>query len=106
MDLYHNKWDVKNGLAYGLTFFSLISDGLGGVKKFPRANFYKLFGHMKWADFESYRFECQNAQCTQSKLDQVMKILLPGIAAYCKVHLVLVWFEFALNLHVIYVTFT
>jgi hypothetical protein len=28
--LYH-KWDVKNGFAYLLTFFSLISDGLGGV---------------------------------------------------------------------------
>ena len=30
MALYHN-WDVKNGFAYVLTFFSLISDGLGGV---------------------------------------------------------------------------
>ena len=30
MALYH-KWDVKNGFAYVLTFFSLISDGLGGV---------------------------------------------------------------------------
>ena len=28
--LYH-KWDVKNGFTYVLTFFSLISDGLGGV---------------------------------------------------------------------------
>ena len=26
-----NKWVVKNGFAYVLTFFSLISDGLGGV---------------------------------------------------------------------------
>ena len=25
------KWDVKNGSAYVLTFFSLISDGLGSV---------------------------------------------------------------------------
>ena len=30
MALYH-KWDVKNGFDYGLTFFSLISDGLGSV---------------------------------------------------------------------------
>ena len=28
--LYH-KWDVKNGFAYVLQFFSLISDDLGGV---------------------------------------------------------------------------
>ena len=32
MDLYH-KWDVKNGFAYVLQFFSLISDGLGGVRR-------------------------------------------------------------------------
>ena len=30
MALYH-KLDVKNGLAYVLTFFSLISDSLGSV---------------------------------------------------------------------------
>ena len=30
MALYH-KWDVKNGFAYVLQFFSLIFDGLGGV---------------------------------------------------------------------------
>ena len=30
MALYH-KWDVKNGFTYVLTFFSLISKGLGGV---------------------------------------------------------------------------
>ena len=30
MTLYH-KWDVKNGFVYVLQFFSLISDGLGGV---------------------------------------------------------------------------
>ena len=30
MDSYH-KWDVKNGLPFVLQFFSLISDGLGGV---------------------------------------------------------------------------
>ncbi len=32
MALYH-KWDVKNDFAYVLQFFSLISDGLGGVKQ-------------------------------------------------------------------------
>ena len=31
MALYH-KWDVKNGFAYVLQFFSLISDSLGSVK--------------------------------------------------------------------------
>jgi hypothetical protein len=31
MALYH-KWDVKNDFAYVLQFFSLISDGLGGVR--------------------------------------------------------------------------
>ena len=30
MALYH-KWDVKNGFGYVLQFFSIISDGLGGV---------------------------------------------------------------------------
>ena len=30
MALY-DKWDVKNGFAYVLQFFSLIFDGLGGV---------------------------------------------------------------------------
>ena len=30
MALYH-KWDVKNGFAYVLQFFSLISDSLGSV---------------------------------------------------------------------------
>ena len=32
MTLFH-KWDVKNGFAYVLTFFSLNSDGLGGVNQ-------------------------------------------------------------------------
>ena len=31
MALYH-KWNVKNGFAYVLQFFSLISEDLGGVK--------------------------------------------------------------------------
>ena len=30
MALYH-EWNVNNGFAYVLTFFSLISDGLGSV---------------------------------------------------------------------------
>ena len=30
MAFYH-KWNVKNDFAYALKFFSLISDGLGGV---------------------------------------------------------------------------
>ena len=30
MALYH-KWDVKNGFAYVLQFFSLIFDSLGGL---------------------------------------------------------------------------
>ena len=34
MALYH-KWDVKNGSAYVLQFFSLISEGLGGVFSNP-----------------------------------------------------------------------
>ena len=29
-----NKWDVKNGYAFVLNFFLLISDGLGGVTGF------------------------------------------------------------------------
>ena len=29
--LYTLKWDVKNGIAFFSQFFSLISDGLGGV---------------------------------------------------------------------------
>ena len=28
----YDKWDVKNGFAYALTLFLLISDGLGSVK--------------------------------------------------------------------------
>jgi hypothetical protein len=31
MALYH-IWDVKNGIAFVLQFFSLISDSLGGVE--------------------------------------------------------------------------
>ena len=39
--LYH-RWGVKNDLAYVLQFFSLISDGLGGVKH-DRLRLYQLF---------------------------------------------------------------
>ena len=38
MALYH-KWDVKNGFAYLLQVFSLISDGLGGVFWSEAGNF-------------------------------------------------------------------
>ena len=42
MTLYH-KWDFKNDFAYVLQFFSLISDGAGGViwivKSKPLLNF-------------------------------------------------------------------
>ena len=27
----HHKWNVKNGISYVITFFSLIFEGLGGV---------------------------------------------------------------------------
>ena len=36
MALYH-KWDVKNCFAFVLQFFSLISDGLGGVSSYHSA---------------------------------------------------------------------
>ena len=39
MALYH-KWDVKNGSPFVLHFFSLIFNGLGGVKLFIDANVY------------------------------------------------------------------
>mgnify|MGYP001192777463 FL=1 len=31
----HHKWNVTNGFAYVLQFFSLISDSLDGVIAFP-----------------------------------------------------------------------
>ena len=40
MALYH-KWDVKN--AYVLQFFSLISDGLGGVFSYFLFSFFSFF---------------------------------------------------------------
>ena len=43
MASYH-KWDVKNGFAYVLTFFSFISDGLGGVAKSLLYNIYTVPG--------------------------------------------------------------
>ena len=39
--LYIIKWDVKNGFAYVLQFFSLISDGIDGV-------FWIKIGHIKY----------------------------------------------------------
>ena len=41
MASYH-KWDVKNGLAYVLQFFSLICYGLGGVPNFVTGKDEKL----------------------------------------------------------------
>ena len=41
MALYH-KWDVKNAFAFVLEFFSLISDGLGGVQLFFSYFFFSL----------------------------------------------------------------
>ena len=52
MALYH-KWDVKNDFAYVLQFFSLISDGLGGVmcaiqiKKYLNAKSKRIQKNMK-----------------------------------------------------------
>ena len=44
MALYH-KWNVKNVFAYVLTFFSLCSDGLGGLisKQTTIRNFRKAY---------------------------------------------------------------
>ena len=35
------NWDFKNDFAYELQFFSLISDGLGGVKLVPTSHVIK-----------------------------------------------------------------
>ena len=43
MALYH-KWDVKNGFGYVLQFFSLISDGLGGVGASNENYLFSQFG--------------------------------------------------------------
>ena len=51
MALYH-KWDVKNGFAFVLQFFSLISDCLGGVEK------SLLFSHILY--YLSKEFEIEN----------------------------------------------
>ena len=39
-----HKWDVKNDLAYVLQFFSLISDGLGGVGASNENYLFSQFG--------------------------------------------------------------
>ena len=56
MALYH-KWDVKNAFTYVLTFFSLISDGLGGV---PGLHFQKTKNkNLRCFDFEaSFKLLC------------------------------------------------
>ena len=38
----HHKWDVKNGFAYVLTFFSLISDGLGSVHSYTGHTYLRI----------------------------------------------------------------
>ena len=42
MALYH-KLDVKNGFAFVLQFFSLISDSLGGVLRKESWDYYLQF---------------------------------------------------------------
>ena len=50
MALYH-KWDVKNGFAYVLTFFSLISAGLGGARpENARANKIPTWSSQRWTN--------------------------------------------------------
>ena len=49
MALYH-KWDVKNAFTYVLTFFSLISDGLGSVLIFRR---YQI---LLWSEIRKLAF--------------------------------------------------
>ena len=68
MALYH-KCDVKNGFAYVLQFFSLISDGLGSVnkKEWNRAmgdNFF--YGHLL------HKNSCHN----QTKGHQFQKVFI------------------------------
>ena len=41
MASYH-EWNVKNGFAYVLQFFSIICDGLGGVPDFVTGKDEKL----------------------------------------------------------------
>ena len=52
----NHQWDVKNGLVVVLHFFSLISDGLGGVARdINRLNkiqrWHAVKEEIKWSDF-------------------------------------------------------
>ena len=53
MALYH-KWDVKNGFVFVLQFFSLISEGLGGVVV-ANANYSNVFDHALEIGLENRR---------------------------------------------------
>ena len=66
MALYH-KWDVKNGFAYVLTFFSLISDGLGSVK-------YTLQWGQGTGTNWSFGLFCQSSY--KSNLSQVTMVVI------------------------------
>ena len=55
------KWDVKNGFAYVLQFFSLISDSLGGVSCFNQGPMEKrmesrMLKNM-WSLFDLKKFQ-------------------------------------------------
>ena len=66
MALY-DKWDVKNGFTYVLQFFSLISDGLGGVPHFVCQNISQVFIVIGIYNFDksnesmTYHFEASNS---------------------------------------------
>ena len=54
MALYH-KWDVKNGFSYVLTFFSLISDGLGHGLWTPNEGINQRY-LKNWADVADKKY--------------------------------------------------
>ena len=49
MALYH-EWDVKNGFAFLLQFFSLISDGPGGVLFYSNKQHILPIAHVKFPE--------------------------------------------------------
>ena len=69
MAMYH-KWDVKNGFAYVLQFFSLISDGLGGVTMLWHAN-SKV--HILAKNCEGQKTKA--FKCLLGKLQQKLRLL-------------------------------
>ena len=48
MALYH-KWDVKNYFTFVLQFFSIISDGLRGVRRLGRGCAKGTFDFFSWS---------------------------------------------------------